>query len=67
MMKGISKAQNKDAGSEKPIRQECFDDKNISEKDKDKCEYMSDDEEYWEEMFFLSLGPRKWNIGCGCG
>ena len=28
---------------------------------------VADDEEYWEEMLFLSRGPRKWNIGCGCG
>ena len=25
------------------------------------------DEEYWEEMLFISLGPGGWNIGCGCG
>ena len=25
------------------------------------------DEEYWEEMLFISLGPCGWNIGCGCG
>ena len=25
------------------------------------------DEEYWEEMLFISRGPTGWNIGCGCG
>ena len=26
-----------------------------------------DDEDYWEEMLFISRGPNGWNIGCGCG
>lgn len=30
-------------------------------------EDILNDEEYWEEMLCVSLGPRGWNIGCGCG
>jgi|GEM_PF-6426428 len=25
------------------------------------------DEDYWEQMMFISRGPAGWNIGCGCG
>ena len=23
------------------------------------------DEEYWERMLMISLGPARWNFGCG--
>lgn len=38
-----------------------------AESDSLKCGANISDEEYWEEMLFTSLGPRGWNIGCGCG
>lgn len=32
------------------------------------CDEMEkSDEDYWEEMLFISRGPNGWNIGCGCG
>lgn len=30
-------------------------------------EIEKNDEDYWEEMLFISRGPNAWNIGCGCG
>lgn len=34
-------------------------------KNRENCE--KSDEDYWEEMLFISRGPSGWNIGCGCG
>lgn len=54
--------------------------KNIGDDEKEKrdssnlaCEKIAcddmekSDEDYWEEMLFISRGPNGWNIGCGCG
>ena len=56
----------RNSGNEEDHREKCLekvDNANGTEKKEDKQK----DEEYWEEMLFLSLGPRGWNIGCGCG
>lgn len=38
---------------------------NCCDKNSEKSE--KSDEDYWEEMLFISRGPTGWNIGCGCG
>ena len=65
-----------DENAKKPDKRAKKKERAAQKRSNDKCdmgldpistECVSDDEEYWEEMLFLSRGPRKWNIGCGCG
>jgi len=66
----IEKNKNKPDKGAEMIKQNAAgerpEDKCVVNSDPKAIEFVSDDEEYWEEMLFLSRGPRKWNIGCGC-
>ena len=67
MIEKTSKIQHRCTAQEKSTWKKRVDNAIDTGKDAKKCEGERSDDEYWEEMLFLSLGQRKWNIGCGCG